>query len=182
MKVTKLLFLATLLTTCRNSGTAQTPLSDHTRSAMNQPVKILFRFFSNVLDEETVETIWANVVDKEKGHYQLDNIPFYAPMASGDTVFATYDAAEQMLVFRKTIAYSGNSTIQVVLMDEAVDIQSIRGIFEKLGAVSEQLNDHYFSMEIPSGVDYKPIKRKLDELEQQNVIGYAEPCLAEGHR
>lgn len=103
-------------------------------------------------------------------------------MASGDTVFATYDTAEQMLVYRETVAFSGNSTIQVVLMDEAADIQSIRGMFEKMGGVSEQLNDHYFSMEIPSEVDYKPIKRKLDELEERNVIGYAEPCLAAGHR
>jgi hypothetical protein len=44
------------------------------------------------------------------------------------------------------------------------------------------MNDGYFSMEIPSTVDYKNIKNKLDELETQEIIGYAEPCLADGHR
>jgi hypothetical protein len=39
-------------------------------------VKILFRFYSDVLDEETVETMWASIIDKNKGLYKLDNIPF----------------------------------------------------------------------------------------------------------
>lgn len=75
-------------------------------------VKILFRFHSNVLDEETVETMWAEIVDKEKGLYKLDSIPFYAPsVASDDIVFAEYDEQEQMLTYRETVEYSGNSTV-----------------------------------------------------------------------
>ena len=59
-------------------------------------VKILFRFYSNVLEQETVETMWATVVDKDKGFYRLDNIPFYGPIvASDDIVFAEYDEKEQ---------------------------------------------------------------------------------------
>jgi hypothetical protein len=37
-------------------------------------------------------------------------------------------------------------------------------------------------MEIPALVDYRLIKQKLDELEQNEIIGYAEPCLADQHR
>jgi hypothetical protein len=146
-------------------------------------VKILFRFHSNVLDEETVETMWAEIVDKEKGLYKLDSIPFYAPsVASDDIVFAEYDEQEQMLTYRETVEYSGNSTVQVVLMDDTQDINIIRDLFKELGCVSEKVNEGYFSMEIPSTVDYKNIKKKLDELETQETIGYAEPCLADGHK
>jgi hypothetical protein len=63
-------------------------------------VKILFRFHSDVLDEETVETMWAIVVNKDKGYYKLDSIPFYAPLvASDDIVFAEFDEQEQMLTY-----------------------------------------------------------------------------------
>jgi len=146
-------------------------------------VKILFRFRSDVLDKEMVETMWVTIVDKEKGLYKLDSTPFYAPLvASGDVVFAEFDEQEQMLTYRKTIEYSGNSIVQIVLMDKSKDINQIRDAFKELGYVSEKVNDGYFSMEIPSSVDYKNIKKKLDELEMRETIGYAEPCLAEGHR
>ena len=77
-------------------------------------VKILFRFFSNLLDEWTVETMWAETVDSEKGLYKLSNIPFYASASCDDIVFAEYDKDEERLTYRKTIEHSGNSTIQVV--------------------------------------------------------------------
>jgi hypothetical protein len=127
--------------------------------------------------------MWATIVDKDKGLYKLDSIPFYAPLvASDDIIFAEFDEQEQMLTYRKTVEYSGNSTIQIVLMDNSKDINHIRDLFKELGCVSEKVNVGYFSMEIPSTVDYKNIKNKLDELETQGTIGYAEPCLADGHR
>jgi hypothetical protein len=146
-------------------------------------VKILFRFHSNIFDEEMVETMWATIVDKDQGIYKLDSIPFYAPdIASDDIIFAEFDSKEEMLTYRKTIEYSGNSTVQIVLVDKSKDINQIREIFKELGCVSEKVNNGYFSMEIPSNVDYKNIKSKLDELETTEIIGYAEPCLADGHR
>ena len=146
-------------------------------------VKILFQFHSDIFDEEMVETMWATTVDKNKGLYKLDNIPFYAPLvASDDIVFAEFDERQQMLTYRKTVEFSGNSTIQVVLMDKSKDINLIRKTFEELGCISEKVNDGYFSMEIPALVGYKFIKQKLDDLEQNEIIGYAEPCLADQHR
>lgn len=146
-------------------------------------VKILFKFQSDIFNEEMVETMWATIVDSNKGFYKIDNIPFYAPLvASGDIVFAELDEQQLLLTYRKTVEFSGNSTIQVVLIDKLKDINSIREIFEKLGCDSEKVNDSYFSMEIPALVDYRLIKQKLDELEQNEIIGYAEPCLAEQHR
>ena len=100
----------------------------------NNYVKILFRFHSNILDEETVETMWATIVDKYKGLYKLDSIPFYATsVASDDIVFAEYDEQEQMLTYRETVEYSGNSTVQIVLMDNSKDINQIRDLFKELG-------------------------------------------------
>src|SRR5688572_16715838 len=94
-------------------------------------VKILFRFFSNVLDEWTVETLWADTVDADKGIYKLDSIPFYAPVASDD--FAEFDETEERLTYRETVEHSGNSTVQVVLLDTSKDINNIRDTFKDLG-------------------------------------------------
>ena len=153
------------------------------KDAEDEFVKVLFRFHSNIFDEEMVETMWTTTVDKEKGLYKLDNIPFYAPLvASDDIVFAEYDKQEESLTYRKTIHYSGNSTIQVMLMDETKNINLIRDSFQELGCVSEKVNDKYFSMEIPAEVNYGPIKQKLDHLEIKEIIGYAEPCLSDKHR
>ena len=153
---------------------------------MTQPqddhIKILFRYYSNVLEQETVETMWATIVDKDNGLFKLDNIPFYGPfVASDDIIFAEFDQAEQMLTYRRTVEYSGNSIIQVVLLDKSKDINDIRKIFEDLGCESEKVNDGYFSMEVPADKDYRPIKQRLTELEETAIIGYTEPCLSEKH-
>ena len=145
-------------------------------------VKILFRFYSNILELHTVETMWAKVVDAGKGLFKIDSIPFYAPLvASDDIVFAEYDDYEQMLTYRKTVESSGNSTVQVVLIDKTKDINSIRESFETLGCISEKFNDDYFSMEIPADNNYQPIKQQLTVLEDKGTISYAEPCLSEKH-
>jgi hypothetical protein len=143
--------------------------------------KILFRFFSNILDEWTVETVWADTIDKDKGFYKLDNIPFYAPVASDDIVFAEYDETEQHLTYRWTVEHSGNSTVQVVLTDSKTEINSIRDKFKDMDCLSEKMNDKYFVMEILAENDYIPIRQELADLEDAGVITYAEPCLAKNH-
>ena len=146
-------------------------------------VKILFRYYSSVLDEWTVETMWADVVDADKGFYKLDSIPFYGPLvASDDIIFAEYDEDEERLTYRETIENSGNSIITVVIMDKIIDINNIRDIFKDMGCLSERVNDAYFSMEVLVDKNYKPIKQKLTDLEEQGIIGYAEPCLSDNHR
>jgi hypothetical protein len=145
--------------------------------------KILFRFHSDVLDEETVETMWAKILDQDKGLFELDSIPFYAPnIASGDIFHASYNEDEQILVYQDTVKFSGNSTVQVVIMDKQVITNDIRDIFNKLGCTSEKFNEGYFVIDVPFNVNYKPIKDKLDELEENGTIGYAEPCLSDVHR
>lgn len=89
-------------------------------------VKILFRYYSSVLDQWTVETMWAEIVDKENGFYKLDSIPFYGPfVASDDIVFAEYDDDEGMLTYKHTVENSGNSIVTVVIMDDSAEINTI---------------------------------------------------------
>ena len=145
-------------------------------------VKILFRFENEIIEELPVETMWATVVDKEKGLYKIDNIPFYVPaIASDDLVFAEYDEAEMRLTYRHTIESSGNSTIQVFLDDKSIDVNTLRSKFDDFGCISEKVNERFFVMEIPFKINYKEIKDILEELENQNIIFYAEPCLSEKH-
>ena len=145
-------------------------------------VKILFRFHSDIFEEERVETMWAIPVNTVKGLYQLDNIPFYAPLiASDDIVFAEHDENEGMLTYRKTVEYSGNSTVWVVRIDKSTNVNDIRNNFEKLGCISEKVNDEYFAMEIPATINYRLIKEKLNELEKTEFIEYSEPCLSNIH-
>jgi hypothetical protein len=144
--------------------------------------KILFRFFSPVLDEWTVETLWAAVIDADKGLYKIDNIPFYAAVASDDIVLAEFDDDEQMLTYRETIEFSGNSIVQVVLMDDNKSIDDIRAAFAKMGCDSEKLNEGYFTMEIPFQLDYTAVRKRLNELEEDGIIGYAEPYLSQKHQ
>ncbi|MEO6134309.1 MAG: DUF4265 domain-containing protein [Ginsengibacter sp.] len=145
-------------------------------------VKILFRFYSNVLDEWTVETVWAQIVDKAKGFYRIENIPFYASVASEDIVFAEYDSNEKMLIYKETVEYSGNSLVQVVIMNNSVETNNIRDTFSSMDCKSEKFKEGYFTMEIPANKKYEPIKKKLSELQSKGIIDYAEPVLSKQHQ
>ena len=147
----------------------------------NQDVKILFKFFSNILDEWTVETMWAETINEEKGLYKLSNIPFYASVSCDDIVFAEYDQEEERLTYRKTIKHSGNSTIQIVVINKEIPANDLPEIFNDFGCESEKFNEGYFVIEIPAKVDYSPIRQKLIELEEESIINYSEPNLSNNH-
>lgn len=144
-------------------------------------VKILFRFYSDILEEETVETMWASVVDSEKSLYKIDNIPFYVFVACGDTVFAEYDELEEMITYRETVEYSGNSTIHVILLNGVSDVLSIRNTLKELNCESEGLNEKYFALQVPKAVNYQTIKVHLEDLEIKETLSYSESCLSDKH-
>ncbi|NER11810.1 DUF4265 domain-containing protein [Muriicola jejuensis] len=152
-------------------------------STENTHKKILFKYHSNVLDDLTVETMWAEIVDEENGIYKLDNIPFYGPpIATGDEFYAEYDESEQMLTYRKTTKFSGNSIVLVVIIQEGLDKELIRNRFKELNCWSEGINDSYFSMEVLKEVDYSRIKEILMRYEKEGILEFAEPCLSEKHK
>jgi hypothetical protein len=144
--------------------------------------KIFFRFYSHILDEETTETLETSVFEKEYNYYKLESAPFFAPkIAMGDIVWAENSPLDGILTYRKTVQPSGNSTIHVIIMDEAYAIETVREIFTDMGCLSAELNHKYFALTIPAAVDYFPVKRKLDELEKQGALDYAESGLSAKH-
>lgn len=144
--------------------------------------KILFQFYSNVLNEETIETMWAVVIDKQKGLYKLDSIPFYAPnVAADDIIYAEFDEDQERLTYRYTVESSGNSTVQVVIMDTKAVTNEIREVFDSLGCSSEKYSEGYFVIDVPSSLNYAAVQNKLTELQNAGLLDYAEPCLSKKH-
>lgn len=154
-----------------------------TKKEMESHDKILFRYHSDVLDQITVETMWGEIIDKEKGFYKLDSIPFYGPpIAPNDEFFAEYDVDEEMLTFRKIIKESGNSVVQVIISNEKINREELRNEFKLLNCTSEGISDNFFSMEILKETNYSIIKKKLKRYQNQELIEFAEPCLSKKHR
>ncbi|HKX87233.1 MAG TPA: DUF4265 domain-containing protein [Flavobacterium sp.] len=144
--------------------------------------KVLFRYYSDVLEEETVETMWAETLDEENGIYRLDSIPFYGPLIATDDIFyAEFDEKESGLTFREVVEYSGNSVVQVVITEESFNKEILRDELRDLNCLSEGLNDTFFSVEILEAIDYKIIKTLLDDYEEKGIISYAEPILSVKH-
>lgn len=148
----------------------------------NNSKKVLFKYYSDVLEEETVETMWAETLDEENGIYKLDSIPFYGPLIATDDIFyAEFDESEGCLMFREVVEYSGNSVVQVVITDESFNKEILRDELRDLKCLSEGLNDTFFSVEIIEAIDYKIIKTLLDDYEEKGIISYAEPILSVKH-
>jgi hypothetical protein len=145
--------------------------------------KILFRYYSDLLEDTVVETMWAEIIDLEKGYFKLDNIPFFGPLiATDDIFFAEFDEDEQTLVYRETIEISGNSIVQVVILEKGFDKEIIREKLKEVNCESESMNETLFAVEITREVDYSVVKNILMEYVELDVIDFAEPCLSEKHR
>lgn len=146
-------------------------------------VKILFRFYSDILEQDMEETIWGIVADETKGHYQLDSIPFYVSnIATDDIVHAAYDDTEETLTYQELIQPSGNSIIWVVVTDDDTDIDEIRALFDELDCLSEALSNRFFAMEVKAQTNYLHIRNKLNELKAEKLIDYTEACLSAQHQ
>jgi len=106
----------------------------------NLEEKILIRYYSQVLEEIVVETFWAEIIDENKGLYKVDNIPFYGPeLSCEDIIFAEFDNDEERITFRKVVESSGNSTIQVVVLDDSFIVEKLKEDLSDLGCDSEKI-------------------------------------------
>ncbi|WP_338839379.1 DUF4265 domain-containing protein [Flavobacterium ginsenosidimutans] len=145
--------------------------------------KILFKYYSDYLDEVVSETMWAEIIDLEKGLFKLDNIPFFGPLIATDDIFyAEYDETEERFMHRKTIQNSGNSIVQIAILEKGFDKEIIREKLKAINCLSEGLNETFFAAEIAKDVDYSLVRSLLNEYESQDIIEFAEPCLSEKHR
>jgi hypothetical protein len=145
--------------------------------------KILFKYYSDFLEDQVTETMWAEIIDLEKGYFKLDNIPFFGPLiATGDVFIAEFDENEQRFVYKETIETSGNSIVQVVILEKEFDREIIRTKLSEINCESEGMNDTLFAAEIPLKVDYSEAQSILNEYAELGVIDFAEPCLSDKHR
>lgn len=145
--------------------------------------RILFRFYSELLEQDMEETVWADIINANLGHYRLDSIPFYIPfIATDDIVQAEYDDVEEMLLFKETVSPSGNSTLWVVITDEKADTEEIRETFYEMDCLSDALSNHFFTMEVKAETNYLVIKNKLNELKAEGMIDFTEGCLSINHQ
>ena len=145
--------------------------------------KILFRYYSDLLEDTVVETMWAEIIDLEKGYFKLDNIPFFGPLiATEDIFFAEYDEKEERLTYRETIETSGNSIVQVIIIEKGFDKEIIREKLKEINCESEGMNETLFAVEVTKEVDYSFVRSILDEYTELSVIDYGEPCLSDKHR
>ena len=146
-------------------------------------IKILFRFFSEIMEQEVEEKLEAEVVDEERGFYRLTAIPLYIPfVATGDVVLAEWSDEAGMLTYVEKVQPSGNSTIWVVRTADHTELVDIRAIFEELHCLTRGASDRFFSMEVKEHINYLKIRDKLNELKGEGLIDYAEPYLSEQHQ
>ncbi|MEG1229745.1 MAG: DUF4265 domain-containing protein, partial [Flavobacterium sp.] len=138
---------------------------------------------SDYLEETVSETMWAEIVDLEKGLFKLDNIPFFgALIATDDLFYAELDEKEERLVYQKTIESSGNSIVQILILEKDFDKEIIIEKLKAINCLSESLNDTFLAVEIARETDYSIVRSVLNEYETLSVFEFAEPCLSEKHR
>ncbi|WP_202704224.1 DUF4265 domain-containing protein [Flavobacterium sp. UGB4466] len=145
--------------------------------------KILFKYYSTYLEEIVSETMWAEILDSEKGLFKLDNIPFFGPLIATDDIFrAEYCENEKCFIHKETIEHSGNSIVQVLILEKEFDKEIIREKLKAINCLSEALNETFLAVEIAKNTDYSIVKNLLSEYEANAVIEFAEPCLSDKHR
>lgn len=143
-------------------------------------VKILFAFHSDLLDQWTVETMWAKIVDEEKGLYRLDSIPFYATgVAWRDIIYA--EKSSEVLEFKEVVRPGGHSTVQVIVTGDEPDKEPFRAALRELNCESEGVNAGMFVVDVPADQDYVVVKELLDKWQAEGLIFYAESCLSVVH-
>ncbi|HSB91768.1 MAG TPA: DUF4265 domain-containing protein [Flavitalea sp.] len=144
--------------------------------------KIVFRFYSEVLDREMVETLWAEIISEESGRYRIDSIPFYIPfIATDDIVGAEYDSDANALVFVEKIKSSGNSIVWVAIMSNVIKMEMIQDIMHEMDCESEAFNDRFLSMEVKTGTNFLKVRNKLLELKEEGLIDFQEAFISEEH-
>jgi hypothetical protein len=142
---------------------------------MSDKQKILF---VQKIDDDKYETesLWCN---KDGENYIIDNIPFVAKRVSlGDTIKVEYDADDKAFYFDDFVSVSGNTTVRLYF-DDANSIEDVRRKLNEQGCDGEIfLARKILAVNVPSKIDYRPIKKFLDEGEQQGLWTYEESCLA----
>ncbi|MGB0166556.1 MAG: DUF4265 domain-containing protein [Luteibaculum sp.] len=145
-------------------------------------VQLEVSYFSKILESDTTEQISASPIDEENGIYQIESMSHYgAPLSKGDLVLTQRRKGKKPRYVR-TLEYSGNSTIQVVLLNDDIDMEELQKSFSEIGCQTDRVQDGYFVMNIPENLSYSFIRSMLSDLEEQEAISFAEPWLGPNHQ
>jgi len=112
------------------------------------------------------------------GHVRLDNTPFFATgVAFGDIVRCI--GCPPNLIFASIAFESGYRAISVIFIDNSYQeelFQSLKvlGCYVEFGEFPEY---DMIAVAIPPDLNYDEIKQKLDKLETEGKISFAELCL-----
>ena len=118
-------------------------------------VKILFQFYSELLEQDITETIWASPVNESLDQYCVLSIPFYIPaLSKGDIITALYDDDAGILTYKEMIQTSGNSTAWIVITDDGTDIETVMEAVNEIGCESQALSDRYFTLNVKAATHY----------------------------
>ncbi|PSL19889.1 DUF4265 domain-containing protein [Chitinophaga ginsengisoli] len=132
-------------------------------------------------DEYITETMWCR---KSGDSYILDNIPCVAKNISlGDAISVEYDEGEEKFYFEDFIAYSGNSTLRLIIEDDQFR-KEVRKVFEDsfkcACEVLAQMNT--LAINIPKDQNYRLIKEYVNVGSSDGKWQYVESCLSDEHR
>ena len=145
---------------------------------MENRIKVLF--VQKVAEGEfETESLWCI---EDGNSYIIDNIPFVAKrIALGDTIKVEYGEDEGAYYFDDFLATSGNSTVRLYFEDGGL-IEATREALEKLGCQSEVfLARKIVTVNVPKLVNYRPVKKYLDDGEGENKWQYEESCLSHNY-
>jgi hypothetical protein len=126
------------------------------------------------------ETLWA--IDLGNQSYQIDSISFFAfSVACGDIFSAVLENG--VLVAKELLQSSGNSTVRIIFIKYFL-IDTIREILLVEYACDSEVSNYLpqlIAVDIPSHIDYTPIKLFLDKGEANGEWKYAATCLSAIH-
>lgn len=144
--------------------------------------QIKVTYHSEVLEKETQEIFWGIPIDKKKGLFKIDNIPFYGPdLSCEDIVYATPTETPNLYTFEHVYEYCGNSTIQVIVESDKYNKEDLYNEILYAQTEIELVDDYYFVINVPLQTDYKNVYAILAALEDEKVIQFAEVCLSPKH-
>lgn len=135
-------------------------------------VKMRFAIPEDEFRGNNAEWLWVSPCGN--GLFSVDSIPFEVFGISADDIVSGY-IYNGYLNFGKIIHQSGNRTIRLKLFGiEIGELLSELGIGEIEYEGSKLESSPFYSCNIPSSIEYGPIKLILDDLEASGKIEYEE--------
>jgi len=124
----------------------------------------------------SVETLWVKVA--KNGKFTVDSIPFLAKgVAVGDLVEGD-EETEGELKFRRKVESSGHSTIQVIVIADAI-ASTIKDEIKRIGCFTEASPwSALFGIDAPDQETLAGVGRILDMRAAAGEIEYENACIA----